>query len=262
MVALVPDTLVLSLQYSLRPGEPLLLAVSLSNGDVVIIDTHDYQVKNRFSGAHSLEVWTVAWSGGCLTPALYTGGDDSALCCLPFGNTLGPAVDHPYARTALDFVRDSKTHEAGVTAILPLTIDRDHHEWLLTGSYDEYVRVLQITSRSKKTQVMADLRLNGGVWQLRHLKSEALFENEAKPMRFWVLASCMHAGCRVLEISKAPQRDGSWAIEVVAKFEEHESMNYASDVKPDSYLDDVKKATFVSTSFYDKKLCIWQLKDT
>ncbi|KAL8747417.1 MAG: hypothetical protein Q9184_007602 [Pyrenodesmia sp. 2 TL-2023] len=242
--------------------EHLLLAVSLSNGDTAIIDTHDLQVKTRFPQAHSLEVWTAAWSGGCLTPALYTGGDDSALCYLPFAHTPRLAVDHPFARTSSDFVRDSKTHGAGVTAILPLKNDCDHHEWLLTGSYDEYVRVLQITSRSKKTQLMADLRLDGGVWQLRYLKSEEPSENEAKTMRFWVLASCMHAGCRLLKISKAPQWDGNWAIEVVAKFEEHESMNYASDVKPDSYADDVKKATFISTSFYDKKLCVWKLKDT
>ena len=40
----------------------------------------------------------------------------------------------------------------------------------------------------------------------------------------------------------------------MARFEEHKSMNYGSDVQPNS--DTVK--SIVSTSFYDKLLCLWR----
>lgn len=62
----------------------------------------------------------------------------------------------------------------------------------------------------------------------------------------------MHAGARILRLS----RDGNddWAFEVLGRFEEHESMNYGSDVQPGGGR--VKRV--VSTSFYDKLLCLWQ----
>lgn len=79
-----------------------------------------------------------------------------------------------------------------------------------------------------------DLRLDGGVWRLQR-----------RGNRNDVLASCMHAGSRVLSLEK----DGG--ISVLAKFSEHESMNYGSDVHPE-VLD-----RFVSCSFYDKRVCVW-----
>lgn len=41
----------------------------------------------------------------------------------------------------------------------------------------------------------------------------------------------------------------------MAKFEEHESMNYGSDVQPGSR---GREKTIVSTSFYDKRMCLWR----
>ena len=61
----------------------------------------------------------------------------------------------------------------------------------------------------------------------------------------------MHAGTRIVRLCKG--EDG-WSFKVVGKFEEHESMNYGTDVQPDS--GNVK--TIVSTSFYDKLLCLWK----
>lgn len=63
----------------------------------------------------------------------------------------------------------------------------------------------------------------------------------------------MHAGTRIVKLSQAP--DSSWTFEVLAKFEEHQSMNYGTDVQPDQ--DNSTKA-FISTSFYDKLLCLWK----
>ena len=67
-----------------------------------------------------------------------------------------------------------------------------------------------------------------------------------------ILASCMHAGSRVVRLCKG--QDGGWAFDVIAKFEEHQSMNYGSDVQPG----DGNLKSIISTSFYDKLLCLWQ----
>ena len=68
-----------------------------------------------------------------------------------------------------------------------------------------------------------------------------------------ILASCMHAGARVVRL--AQNRAGDWAFDVLAKFEEHKSMNYGSDVQPG----EGRVKSIVSTSFYDKLLCLWRV---
>lgn len=69
----------------------------------------------------------------------------------------------------------------------------------------------------------------------------------------------MHAGTRVVRLMQSRQsreEDGKddWGFEVLAKFEEHESMNYGSDVQPS----EARVKMIVSTSFYDKLLCLWE----
>lgn len=63
----------------------------------------------------------------------------------------------------------------------------------------------------------------------------------------------MHAGSRVLRLCKG--ENNGWTFHVVAKFEEHESMNYGSDVQPSSG----ELKSIISCSFYDKLLCLWQI---
>jgi diphthamide biosynthesis protein 7 len=65
----------------------------------------------------------------------------------------------------------------------------------------------------------------------------------------------MHAGARIVKVQADDA--GNWAIEVLAKFEEHKSMNYGSDVQPGGSGDGGQQ-TIVSTSFYDKLLCLWK----
>lgn len=159
--------------------------------------------------------------------------------------------------------RDTKTHGAGVTAILPLPIPGNRGgEALLTGSYDEYVRVYNTIS---KPRILAEEKLGGGVWRLKILSAPrsrapcAGEPSERMEVIFMVLASCMHAGVRVLRVAR--DGDEKWSIKVLAKFEEHESMNYASDVGPRLNAaggEENNAITCVSTSFYDRKLCIWR----
>ncbi|KAI9876086.1 MAG: hypothetical protein M1830_007390 [Pleopsidium flavum] len=258
------NTLVLSLSWEPFPSryEHSRIAVSLSNGNVAIVeypqDFQSYQILWQSSG-HSLEAWTVAYS--IQSPedspySLYSGGDDSALC---IHNIDGNDLTLDCALLS----RDTKTHGAGVTAILPLPIPGTRgQEILLTGSYDEYVRVYNTIS---KPRILAEEKLGGGVWRLKLFPFITLHNiNAQEPtdnteVNFRILASCMHAGVRVLRVAR--DRDGEWSIKVLAKFEEHESMNYASDVRPSLKAPDGEKnnaVTCVSTSFYDRKLCVWR----
>lgn len=68
----------------------------------------------------------------------------------------------------------------------------------------------------------------------------------------------MHAGAKILEVRR--EEGGEWLINISAKFEEHESMNYASDGRPRQGSGELEGFTVVSTSFYDKKLCVWETK--
>ena len=190
---------------------------------------------------------------------LYSGGDDSALCIREVVRD-----DEALSYDAVD--RDSKSHGAGVTAIVPLPVARaSDGDILLTGSYDEYIRVYDTVRRP---HVLAEERLGGGVWRLKLVS----FAQRRKPsrdgqaasgeIRIMVLASCMHAGARVLRVARDAEK--RWSIKVMAEFEEHESMNYASDVQPRPTGADAKQSegfTCVSTSFYDRKLCVWEYEE-
>jgi diphthine methyl ester acylhydrolase len=81
------------------------------------------------------------------------------------------------------------------------------------------------------------------------------------PLHFLVIASCMHAGVRILDI----QRDGqkNWSIEVVGKFEEGKSMAYAASASPLTDGDGQRykgRVMCASTSFYDEKGFVWMWK--
>ena len=73
---------------------------------------------------------------------------------------------------------------------------------------------------------------------------------------FIILASCMHAGTRILIISRSTE--SGWSIEISARFEENKSMNYASDARLQQIQTGMQRFTVVSTSFYDKRICVWE----
>ena len=74
--------------------------------------------------------------------------------------------------------------------------------------------------------------------------------------RLVVLASCMHAGSRVVQLSKGGNGNEGWNFEVLARFEEHASMNYGADVQPGEA---GAGARVVSISFYDRLMCLWRV---
>jgi diphthamide biosynthesis protein 7 len=92
----------------------------------------------------------------------------------------------------------------------------------------------------------------------------------------------MHAGTRIVRLNPPSSGDssegGEWEFCVQAKFEEHKSMNYGSDVQPlisrgggagdviegggDQQQEEEekkKKRVIVSTSFYDRLMCVWRV---
>ena len=73
-----------------------------------------------------------------------------------------------------------------------------------------------------------------------------------------VLASCMHVGSRVVRLCKGESGDGEWKFKVLARFEEHRSMNYGADFQPGEA---GAGKRVVSISFYDKLLCLWRFEE-
>ena len=209
-----PDVLLLSLTFS--PTNPELLACTLSTGGVAIVRP-SLPRNDRVEyeyQPHIAEAWTCEFSPDGRT--LFSGGDDSAL----------NAQD---LETQQSLWKDRRTHGAGVTAIMA----RPDSRTLLTGSYDDTFRVWDLQTRG----VSGQINLGGGVWRLGKQGSSS------------VIASCMYVGARVVDLGQ-----DCTSPSVVARFEEHESMNYDCDIHPSDL------NTVVSCSFYDKRVCIWDVK--
>ena len=241
-----------------------LFASTLSTGEVVVgrnlitDDPSERDIEVAVVLNHDLEAWTAAfdWDG----TGIFSGGDDSIFQFISGLNDLVQDSSSSVQSLSLESGpdptrRDRRSHSAGVTAILPLSSDL-----VLTGSYDDYIRLIRTSPRPR---VLVEENLGGGVWRLKVVRKlldiastsvEGLGTNSA----FIILASCMHAGARIVRVES---KEGEWSIDVLAKFEEHESMNYGSDIQPlksDQVGNDEMARTVISTSFYDKRLCMWR----
>jgi diphthine methyl ester acylhydrolase len=130
---------------------------------------------------------------------------------------------------------------------------------VVTGSYDDHVRLFAIhdldkTFGMKRARLLAEENLGGGVWRLDLVSHRITGDGNIVVI---ILASCMHAGSRIIElrgIGDGQAEEWTWAV--LARFEEHHSMNYGSSFM-NSRQEGIKRLTCVSTSFYDKLLCLW-----
>lgn len=221
---------------------------------------------DSFKARQLIEVWFVALAAFDespgndqkheIAPFMFTGDDFGSLHTRRFGKHAleGSDYDDSLSPTVLDYDDRARHHTAGVTSILPLPIPLvDDAPVLLTGSYDECLRVYHATRRG---EVLAEQGLGGGVWRLQLLNSSQVNAPESSENRFLILASCMHAGTRVVQVT---QVHTEWNIEVVAEFTEHESMNYASDVWKGSGGTKDSGLLCVSSSFYDRRVCVWSV---
>ena len=288
------DSLITSLAFDPTSS---FLATTQSTGEVHLlhINQHaqDFGYVTLQSDIHShkpLEAWCVAFGAAPQTTnfaddracTIYSGGDDSALLATSYDRSSTHSASGHQGHTAL-----KKLHGAGVVAILPLPVQ----DIVLTGSYDEHIRVINTASKT----VLAEARLGGGVWRLKpfdipeHRRpwtlkrrkrskewkpdndiSNADDEDELSTEAYLkVLCSCMHAGSRVIEVVQSPE--GGWRVEILAKFDfegwEERRLNYGSDVQPrvagviNGNGESETGRWCVSTSFYDKLVCLWRFEE-
>ncbi|PYI07855.1 hypothetical protein BO78DRAFT_460316 [Aspergillus sclerotiicarbonarius CBS 121057] len=209
---------------------------------------------DSFPATQQIEVWFVAAATypshedqkpeEGVTPYIFTGNDFGSLHTRCFSPTEPETC-------LLSHDDRARYHTAGVTSIIPLPVPMsDGAPWLLTGSYDEYLRVYHA---SRRGEVLGEI-----------LSTSTSSEGEGTEWVFLVLASCMHAGTTVVRVRMVP--GVRCEIEVLAEFTEHESMNYASDVWKSSggyELQGLKEGegelVCVSSSFYDRRVCVWRM---
>lgn len=267
----------LFLSFAWHPSIEDIIAVTTSQGNAHIIrlgsDCKAFQSAGEPIISHSLEAWCVAIYPSVSTShgqelnnsppfTLFTGGDDSALKYLTCEIRGGADDDDndPLEVATLFAPVTVRGHEAGVTAILPLPLRAGEQglDLVVTGSYDDHVRVYSIVPLHqagglRKARLLAEANLGGGVWRLRLIGIQE--GDSGETWRAWFLASCMHAGARIVELRGSGNE--ACELEVLGRFEEHKSMNYASDFRPG---DSHGELVCVSTSFYDKLLCLWQIE--
>lgn len=252
-------------------------AVSFSGGQISVFHANDpntpaaqltreNMTEIEFPGS-PIEIWYVAFNStkpsGHRLPSLFSGDDFSQLREFLFpGRAKTGDADEDDDEDSLapyqNFNDKGRNHNAGVTAILPLFSD-EIRTVLVTGSYDGNIRLYQLATRG---QVLTEFDLGGGVWRLKLIKSMTR-PDYAKGRDYYILASCMHAGARVVKLSYIPSGTGDeeWSFEVLVEFTEHESMNYASDfwLRDDLGAGGVDLLC-VSSSFYDKRVCVWNVE--
>jgi diphthamide biosynthesis protein 7 len=271
---------------------PPLLAATLHTGKLILARFSDWDFskvellddeEETLASMHGHEesAWCCAWSSstsiigptpGVSGRTLLSGGDDCTLRILNMSTA--PIVPDSTVSINTEFDafdngrRVFKPHASGVTFILPLPVSKsDVACILLTGGYDDFVRVyttydFRVNKHThSKPRVLAELNLGGGVWRLRFLHNyeKRKMPNDASPAaKFQVLASCAWAGARILEIEGSLA--GEWSIKVVGTVTIHQSMCYASDVQPLEHENDTSQESriCVSSSFYDKLLCLWK----
>jgi diphthine methyl ester acylhydrolase len=246
------NSLVLSFQW--HPIHANQLGVSLSTGKVILcqLDTDLLKLNSETTMLqtrvlrHELEAWILGF-----TPSgtgIFSGGDDGVLQFAELRTANLQSEEQTAADSNYALWKNRSLHGAGVTAILPLS-----ESICITGSYDDHIRILSTPRTGRKT-VLAELDLGGGVWRLVPIETwHSSWEGDAD-LEFHVLASCMHAGARILRISRSA---GAFRIEVLALFQEHESMNYGSSFQP---VVRGKELVVISTSFYDRLVCLWKFR--
>lgn len=182
---------ILVLQLSWHPSRPHIIGVTLSDGSVCLCESTEGEPWTQDSASrltkiqqHSLEAWTLAFS-------TTQGSPDSSLEAQPI-DLISGGDDIVLQRTTITNLQhqsplwqDRKLHQAGITAILPLS-----DELILTGSYDDHIRLISAPSAGRR-RVLAEHHLGGGVWRLKIVQgaestesSSALSSALSEPKRY------------------------------------------------------------------------------
>nr|KJB37080.1 hypothetical protein B456_006G188700 [Gossypium raimondii] len=203
------------------------ISVGLSDGSVSIITLAESKIEKLLEWkAHDFELWTTCFD--IHQPQLvYTGSDDCKFSCWDMR-------DNPSGMV----FQNSKVHKMGVCCIAKSPTDPNT---ILTGSYDEYLRVWDLRCISRPVNETS-VCLGGGVWRIKHHPFVSGL----------VLAACMHNGFAIVKI-------GDEKPEVVEAYSQHGSLAYGADWQRAKLLP--RGSTIVATcSFYDRLLRVWRPK--
>jgi diphthamide biosynthesis protein 7 len=142
---------------------------------------------------------------------VFSGGDDSKLRTSILG-TSREANDNFNYKLPITL----SGHDAAVISILPLPC-ADKKWILLTGSYDNKVRILTMDwdsqTKQKSIDVSAILDVGGGAYRLEFIHDCASQPAQNINPRFQVLATCMEAGVKILDIQR---KEDVWSMNVIA----------------------------------------------
>ena len=177
---------------------------------------------------------------------------------------------------------DRRIHQAGVTALLPIpqpsvsllqpcltdttksysmkdatSISATEGFLLITGSYDDHIRLLYCPNVGRKV-VLAEENLDGGVFRIKFVERSTRVDPDTGKTEqiFLLIVSCMQAGARIVKLCES---EGEWYFKVEAKFEKNNgTLLYASDCQ--SISSSIDQRSIISTSFEDRKLFLWSWK--
>lgn len=206
------------------------ISVGLSDGSVSIASLVESGIETLQAWkAHDFELWTTCFD--IHQPQLvYTGADDCKFSCWDMRDSPSKMV-----------FQNSKVHKMGVCCISKSPTDPNT---ILTGSYDEHLRVWDIRSITRPVNKTSAC-LGGGVWRIKYHPFVSGL----------VLAACMHNGFSIVKV------DGG-KPEVIEAYNQHGSLAYGADWQKEKSLPGSKtKSTIVATcSFYDRLLRLWMPK--
>ncbi|KAF7009932.1 hypothetical protein CFC21_024414 [Triticum aestivum] len=203
------------------------LAVALSDGSLSVVPMREdrLEVSEQWT-AHQYEVWT-CYFDRARPHLLYSGSDDCSFGCWDLRESLSNAV-----------FRNKKTHTMGVCCIAQNPLEGN---MLLTGSYDEFLRVWDMRSMMKPVNEKS-LNLGGGVWRLKYHPNIADV----------VLAACMHNGFAIVKA-------GAGDATIMETYCKHESLAYGADWQTSEAAEHNTNSSVIATcSFYDRLLRVWQ----
>ncbi|XP_015692149.1 diphthine methyltransferase homolog [Oryza brachyantha] len=203
------------------------LSVGLSDGSLSVVSMREdrLEVSEQWT-AHQYEVWT-CYFDRAKPHLLYSGSDDCSFSCWDLRQSPSNSV-----------FQNKKSHNMGVCCIAQNPLERN---MLLTGSYDEFLRVWDMRSMVKPVSVKS-LNLGGGVWRIKYHPVIADV----------VLAACMHNGFAIVKV-------GTGDAAVMETYSKHESLAYGADWQTREGAEQSKNCSVVATcSFYDRLLRVWQ----
>ncbi|KYF41126.1 WD domain, G-beta repeat-containing protein [Toxoplasma gondii ARI] len=244
-----------------------LLAACCSDGHVSVVK--DMEHVHASWRAHEAEAWCIAFDPHEHGNTMATGADDCIvrlwdLRCREF-TTVGSNEDESVPAALV--MENKRSHSMGVTSI---TFFPDDPNLLLTGSYDEAVRIFD---RRHLQSPLTSYKVSGGVWRLK-------WHTPEKQSRRLLLVAACHGGGELWRVG-----DTKSDIERLGVFSGHQSMTYgisalsikclrrqcmrrwsAANCLPGTVgrpfvasdaTASLSGSIFLSCSFYDRLLAVW-----